>query len=122
MTRESLPQGAQPPVNLGVNSASIAQDASIPALRYRLATLGDLRLEGPDGTELLAGRRKELALLAFLVRRAPRDVTREELATLLWGERDSAHARQSLRQVLLQLRRVLGDAIDVTSERVRIDA
>ncbi|MEO6526127.1 MAG: AAA family ATPase [Gemmatimonadaceae bacterium] len=84
---------------------------------FSLQTLGALRLIGDDG-EVLAGRRKELALLAYLARRAPRQVLRAELATLLWGERDEARARHSLRQALLQLKRVLGDALVVESERV----
>lgn len=86
-----------------------------------LETLGALRLVGPDG-DVLAGRRKELALVAYLARRSPREVTRTELATLLWGERDEARARHSLRQALLQLKRVLGDGFAVDAERVSLRA
>jgi DNA-binding SARP family transcriptional activator len=63
---------------------------------FSLFTLGDLRLVGPGGP-LLAGRRKELVLLAYVARRSPKPVSREELASLLWGERDEDKARQSLR-------------------------
>ena len=59
-------------------------------------------------------------MLAFLLRRGRRGVPRDELAALLWGERDEEKARQSLRQSLHQLRRVLGDAIEVTSDHVRV--
>ena len=86
---------------------------------FRLFTLGTLRLLGPSG-ELLAGRRKELALLAYVARRAPRAVSREELASVLWGESDQGKARQSLRHALLQLRRALSDAIEVSNEDVRV--
>ena len=85
----------------------------------RLRTLGELRLSGADG-ELLHGRRKELALLAYLTRRAPRSVRREELIGLLWDERDETHARQSLRQALLRLRRAVGDGLVVTRDSVQL--
>lgn len=81
----------------------------------QLHTLGELRLNGPAG-ELLPGRRKELALLAFLARRSPRAVRRSELMALLWGERDEERARHSLRQALLVLRRTLGDGLASTPE------
>jgi len=86
---------------------------------YHLRTLGELRLSGPGG-ELLAGRRKELALLAYLARKSPRAVPRAELATLLWGERDEGKARQSLRHALYQLRQVLGDAVVVDNESAMV--
>ena len=68
-----------------------------------LRTLGAVQLEG--GPLSLAGRRRELALAAFLARRAPRPCQRTELASLLWESRDEARARQSLRQALLELKR-----------------
>ena len=105
----------------GVNSPLTDVDG-MSGGRCRLTTLGELRLLGPDGAERLSGRRKELALAAFLARRSPRAVPRDELASLLWGERDGAKARQSLRHALLQLRRALGDAIEVTPDYARIDA
>jgi DNA-binding SARP family transcriptional activator/TolB-like protein/Tfp pilus assembly protein PilF len=86
---------------------------------FQLVTLGELKLTEVGGA-LLPGRRKELVLLAFLLRRGPRAVLRDELATLLWGERDEEKARQSLRQSLHQLRRVLGEVIEITPDQVRI--
>lgn len=86
---------------------------------YSLSTLGELGLVGPDGP-LLRGRRKELVLLAYIARKSPKGASRDELATLLWGERDEDKARQSLRHALHQLRRALGDAIDTTGEQVRV--
>ena len=91
----------------------------MPEPSFVLTTLGELRLEGTAGS-VLSGRRKELVLLAYLARRAPRPVSRDELAALLWGERDEEKARQSLRQALHQLRQALGSAIDVTNDKVRI--
>ncbi len=72
-----------------------------------LLTLGELRLEGV-ATSTLSSPRIELTLLAYLARRAPRPVGRGELAELFWRDRDTAKARQSLRQTLLELRRRLG--------------
>ncbi|CAA9363531.1 MAG: hypothetical protein AVDCRST_MAG68-4652, partial [uncultured Gemmatimonadetes bacterium] len=87
----------------------------------RLRTLGTLRLEGPHGV-LLAGKRKELALLAYLARRAPAAVPRAELAELLWGDREEARARHSLRQALLALKRALGDVLVVAGDGVAVAA
>ncbi len=51
--------------------------------------------------------RKGCALLAYLATHPERTLTREQLATLLWGDRFDKQARQSLRQCLLSLRRDL---------------
>lgn len=83
----------------------------------RLLTLGELRLEGGDFPPL-SSRRKELVLLAYLARRGGRPVRRGELAPLLWDERDERRARQSLRQALLELRRLVGDGLSVDAEQV----
>lgn len=84
-----------------------------------LYTLGALRLTGPEG-DALPGRRKELALLAYLARSAPRPLRREQLATLLWGNRGEARARHSLRQALLTLRKALGSRLEVDNETARV--
>jgi DNA-binding SARP family transcriptional activator/TolB-like protein len=84
---------------------------------FRLRTLGGLRLER-DGVEFMSGRRRELALLAYIARSAPRPVPRTSLAALFWGERREARARQSLRQALLELRRVLDDGLEVSADAV----
>lgn len=87
-----------------------------------LRTLGELRLVDAAGGDLLAGRRKELVLLAYLARRRPRLLARAELATLLWGDRPEANARASLRQALLHLKRALGDGIRADNETVSLAA
>jgi DNA-binding SARP family transcriptional activator len=91
---------------------------------FRLTTLGALRLSDAAGRDVAPGHRKLLALLAYVGRRAPRAVTREDLAALMWGERPEENARASLRQALFQLKRVLGDVLDVTPESValRVDS
>ena len=52
---------------------------------------------------------KSLALLAYLVNRAPAPHSREVLIALLWPDATSSSGRQSLRQALYSLRRALGD-------------
>jgi DNA-binding SARP family transcriptional activator/TolB-like protein len=97
--------------------AALAKVLLMPA--FHLYSLGGLRLHGPEG-ELLRGRRKDLVLLVYLARRAPRAVPRQELAALLWGERGEARARQSLRQALYTLHAVLGDRLDLDPEYARL--
>src|SRR5688500_17464744 len=84
-----------------------------------LYALGELRLESA-AAQLLSRRRKPLVLLTYLARRAPRPASRVELASLLWGERPDAKARQSLRQALLELHRLVGDALLVTGDSVAL--
>lgn len=67
--------------------------------------------DGDGGTPVHLGA-KELSLLAFLVLE-PGPHSRDELATLLWGESSDADARASLRQALKHLRDALGPLIDV---------
>ncbi|HSA57887.1 MAG TPA: BTAD domain-containing putative transcriptional regulator, partial [Gemmatimonadaceae bacterium] len=86
-----------------------------------LATLGTLHLTG-QSAERIAGRRKVLALLAHLARRAPETVPRPGLIALFWADRDEVHAKQSLRQALVDLRPVLGDALETQSETVTLSA
>ncbi|HEX6645181.1 MAG TPA: AAA family ATPase, partial [Gemmatimonadales bacterium] len=84
----------------------------------RLTVLGDLRLTGSEG-DLLARRRKELALLAWVaMRSAP--VRREELAAAFWGDSDDAHARQSLRQAIASIRKVVPDVLQADAETIAI--
>jgi DNA-binding SARP family transcriptional activator len=64
---------------------------------------------------------KPLALLAFLLLEAGPQ-PRERLAALLWGEHPDEAARASLRQALMQLRGVLGDALRVTRPTVEVAA
>ena len=62
---------------------------------------------------------KELSLLAYLVLE-PGPHSREELATLLWGESSDADARASLRQALKHLRDAFGPLVEV--ERTSVTA
>jgi len=73
----------------------------------------EIRLLGPPtltktGRPVRLHSAKTLALLAYLVLETDTIHSREKLAELLWGESPEPRARQSLRQALYSLRRVLG--------------
>ncbi len=87
----------------------------------RLQTLGRIELDAP-GLPALSSRRKELVLLTYLARHSPRSFSRGQAAALLWEDRDERLARQSLRQALLELRRVVGDGLVVEGDALRLEA
>jgi DNA-binding SARP family transcriptional activator/tetratricopeptide (TPR) repeat protein len=87
-----------------------------PALPL-LRTLGTLEFDGRPAAGL-SSPRIELTLLAYLARRSPRASDRGELADLFWRERNTAKARQSLRQVLLELRRLVGQGLVADHDKV----
>jgi DNA-binding SARP family transcriptional activator/TolB-like protein len=80
-----------------------------------------LRLLGTFTVEVNVGRpiavalrsKKARALLAYLAMKPDWRASREELATLLWGDTPDAQARHSLRQCLLSLRQDLHLAPDL---------
>lgn len=76
-------------------------------IRIHLTTLGGLRIER-EGEEIrdLPAQPVRCALSLYLA--LERGATRDELAALLWPERDADRARHSLSQTLYELRRQLG--------------
>jgi DNA-binding SARP family transcriptional activator/TolB-like protein/Tfp pilus assembly protein PilF len=80
-----------------------------------------LRLLGTFTVEVNVGRpiavalrsKKARALLAYLAMKPDWRASREELATLLWGDTPDAQARHSLRQCLMSLRQDLHLAPDL---------
>ena len=84
-----------------------------------LRTLGELQLSGPSG-EILSRRRNDLAVLVVLADRSPAAVRRESLQAMFWGERPDERAKHSLRQVVLQLRRICPNALDVNPVSLRV--
>ncbi len=74
----------------------------------RLLTLGRTVLLGPGGAPVSTIRRKDLALLVYLVLEGRRPLARGTLAGLLWGEADEERARHSLTQALVRLKAVVG--------------
>ncbi|MFO1037277.1 MAG: BTAD domain-containing putative transcriptional regulator [Geminicoccaceae bacterium] len=74
----------------------------------RLSLFGGLSLQTPDGRALALSSRKALALLAYLGLAPGMAASRDKLADLLWSDRGTEQARNSLRQTLTVLRRELG--------------
>ena len=85
----------------------------------RLRCLGFARLDGVAATGLSAPR-KQLALLAYLALQGQRPTSRRVLASLFWEDRDEAHARQSLRQALLELKRLVGEGLVAADDRIHL--
>lgn len=73
--------------------------------------LGPMTVHMSGNTVPLASK-KIRALLAYLVQRRDVAIARSTLTGLLWGDREEAQARASLRQSLSELRAALGEASD----------
>jgi TolB-like protein/DNA-binding SARP family transcriptional activator len=82
--------------------------------RISLRVLGPFAImsegEGPAGLRITS--RKGCALLAYLAMHPEERLSREHVATVLWGDRPEANARQCLRQCILSLRHDLGAAVN----------
>ncbi|MCZ6868240.1 MAG: BTAD domain-containing putative transcriptional regulator, partial [Gammaproteobacteria bacterium] len=118
----------------GVKMIRHPNEGLLPGLKpmFELKLLGGVKLLDAAGTEITLRSRKVRALIAYLaLGGAPHG--RDNLATLLWGDRLDAQARQSLRQALLTLRKWLGDSADsvvqsddksvaLNTAEIRIDA
>src|SRR6266581_5928982 len=74
--------------------------------RFSLQLLGGFLLRA-DARARPLPMRKAQAALAYLALRAGRGHARESLTGLLWSETGQKQARQSLRQTMVRLRRVL---------------
>lgn len=74
--------------------------------RLTVSLLGPPRIE-VDGAPLRVDTRKAIALLAYLAVTAERQ-SRDTLATLLWPDHDTEHARAALRRTLSALAKGLG--------------
>ncbi|HEY4639920.1 MAG TPA: response regulator [Thermoanaerobaculia bacterium] len=72
----------------------------------RLELLGDFRMVA-DGGLITVSAKKAQALLAYLAVKPAQLVSRDKIASLLWGSFGPEQARQSLRQMLSTLRREL---------------
>ena len=101
--------------------------------RPRLSLFGGFRWTRADGRAVPVNLRKAEALLAFLAVADRQTVSRELLASLLWGEFEEQRARQSLRQVLLALTKSLagceqpilhidGQQVSIRPDALSVDA
>ena len=91
------------------------------------ATLfGRFRLARADGTEIVIGGKRAEALMAILCLAQGEAIEREQLSQMLWRGKFRAQARASLRQTLLELKKLLADhcpdPFESTRERVRLRA
>src|SRR5262252_2128440 len=78
--------------------------------KLNLELLGGFRLQTNAGEPVPLTTRKAQALLAYLALNAGQAHARPKLATLLWGDRGEAQARDSLRQALSLVRKALSGA------------
>ncbi len=98
--------------------------------RLSLKLLGGFLLRADDRPRALPARKAQ-ALLAYLAVRAGRAHARETLTGLLWADVGERQARQSLRQTMVRLRRVLaanprallaqGDTVTLTPAALDLD-
>ena len=90
-----------------------------------LKLLGGFELRDNAGAAVDIRGKKLRGLIAYLALNPDRRHGREKLATLLWGDRFDAQARQSLRQALLDLRKMVGDhmpgALRIDDEAIVFD-
>jgi adenylate cyclase len=91
----------------------------------RLTLSGRFSAADADGPEFQIKSKKAKALLAYLALSPRMSRSREEIMALLWSDRGEAQARASLRQVLVGLRKDLGEeavaAMIVTNEAVALN-
>ncbi len=90
--------------------------------RLEIRLLGGLNLNLEQEAVTRLGTQKARALFAYLVMHAGQTLSREQMATLLWGNSPEARARHSLRQALHTLRRALDPYLVIEPGSVAFDA
>jgi TolB-like protein/class 3 adenylate cyclase/Flp pilus assembly protein TadD len=94
------------------------------AAALHLTLLGGFDARRPDGVPLPIAGKKNQALLAYLALCRGQPQTREKIVGLLWSDRDDEHARNSLRQALVAMRRDLdggSSALVIAGDRLALD-
>src|SRR5262245_16629874 len=95
--------------------------------------LGSFEARAGEGPSAVFPTKKARALLAYLALRPGMARSRDEIAGLLWGDRDDEQARGSLRRTLSDLRKALpladgewlvssGDTVMLNAGSVQVDA
>ncbi|MCC0034571.1 MAG: hypothetical protein H6887_04775 [Hoeflea sp.] len=92
---------------------------SSPDDNLRLEIIGGISLY-LGGVPILTGKRKALALIAYICAEQRHFLTREFAADFLWSEFPEAQARGSLRQVLSEVKRVLAQTMLWEADRTSI--
>jgi len=99
---------------------------SKPSVAVRALLFGRFQLLTPDGAEIVISNRRARALLAMLCLAPDEPIERDTLSRILWPGRFEAQARASLRQSLLDLRKLLAtahcDLLHVSRGRIRLKA
>ena len=80
---------------------------------YRFHLFGTPNFETSAGDSIAIRSRKGVGLLACLALADGKPIGRDQLCALLWSNRQTAQARASLRQLLVDLRHDFGHASDV---------
>lgn len=76
--------------------------------RFSLRLLGPFECVGPDRQEIPVSAAKQRGVLAYLALAHGKRAQRAEVASIFWADRGEEQARQSLRQCLSSLRKLLG--------------
>jgi TolB-like protein/DNA-binding SARP family transcriptional activator/predicted Zn-dependent protease len=97
-----------------------------PVVPLQITLLNGFHVAAASGKSIEIAAKKTRALLAYLALPAGRQHTRDELADLLWSDREDKQARASLRQALGDLRRDF-DAVGISPlildhDKVAVDA
>jgi DNA-binding SARP family transcriptional activator len=88
---------------------------------YRFHLLGPAKFQTVAGDPVAIRSRKGAGLLACLAMAEGKPVGRDQLCALLWSDRQTAQARASLRQLLVDLRQDFGQAdqiFDTTTDGI----
>lgn len=86
-----------------------------------LHVLGSFEARWSDGEQVKFASKKAQALIAYLAVDGRRTHTREQLATLLWGDTGDERAGHNLRQALAKNRSCCGAVIVSKSDSLAID-
>jgi DNA-binding SARP family transcriptional activator len=101
--------------------------------RLNLTLMGGFRARLSSGVTVMLPTRKAQALLAYLALHTDQPQSREKLAWLLWSDTAEEHARHSLRQTILSLKKALvpiqaptlvleGDDVALSLSGIDVDA
>ena len=91
-------------------SLPTANDSSVDGDVLRIELFGQFRLT-TGSSEISLTARKDCALLAYLASSPSKPQRRVLLASLLWSQSEDTRARESLKQALLRLRKVLPQGV-----------
>jgi DNA-binding SARP family transcriptional activator len=91
-------------------------------LRWRLNRRGSFKLSDAEHGPIGLGGRKARAIVGYLAVHADQRVARDVFIELLWPDRSRSHARGSLRQCLLEIRRAAPGLISSDGAHLWLEA